>query len=220
MLLRELREVVDSTADAAFAVDGAGLIVVWNASAEAMFGVPANAAVGKLCGLIVQGTDECGPVCSSHCIVRHAALSNHPVSNFDVQVQTPQGKQWCNISILRAEIANSTSPYSLHIIRGIDLHKRMELVVRDFIINEANLPAEDVKALISTTRSSAREVELTARELEVLKLLAKGRATEAIAKQLHISRTTVNNHVQHILNKLNAHTRLEAIRRAEHAGLI
>jgi DNA-binding NarL/FixJ family response regulator len=53
-----------------------------------------------------------------------------------------------------------------------------------------------------------------------LKLLAKGRATEAIAKQLHISRTTVNNHVQHILNKLNAHTRLEAIRRAEHAGLI
>ena len=39
-------------------------------------------------------------------------------------------------------------------------------------------------------------------------------------RPIHISRTTVNNHIQHILGKLNAHTRLEAIRRAEHAGLI
>jgi DNA-binding NarL/FixJ family response regulator len=56
--------------------------------------------------------------------------------------------------------------------------------------------------------------------LEVLRLLAKGETTESIADQLSISRTTVNNHIQHILHKLNAHTRLEAIRRAEHAGLI
>jgi DNA-binding CsgD family transcriptional regulator len=41
-----------------------------------------------------------------------------------------------------------------------------------------------------------------------------------IAKQLQISPTTVNNHIQHILKKLNAHTRLEALRRAERAGLI
>jgi DNA-binding NarL/FixJ family response regulator len=50
--------------------------------------------------------------------------------------------------------------------------------------------------------------------------LAKGVTTAAIAERLGISRTTVNNHVQHILHKLNAHSRLEAIRRAEHAGLI
>ena len=45
-------------------------------------------------------------------------------------------------------------------------------------------------------------------------------STTTVAEQLHISRTTVNNHVQHILRKLDSHTRLEAIRRAEHAGLI
>jgi PAS domain S-box-containing protein len=220
MLLRELKEMVDSTADAAFAIDGTGVIVVWNSGAEAMFGIPAEEALGKLCSEILQGYDECGPVCSPECSLRKATKHSHPVSNFDLQIQTPKGRQWANISVLRAEIANSTAPYSLHIIRGIDLRKRMELLVRDFIVTEAGLPAEDVKALVSTTRSSAREVELTDRELEVLKLLAKGAATGAIAKQLHISRTTVNNHVQHILHKLNAHTRLEAIRRAEHAGLI
>jgi two-component system, NarL family, response regulator DesR len=80
--------------------------------------------------------------------------------------------------------------------------------------------AVDNTDLIATSRSSAREVELTDREAETLNLLAKGATTEEIAQQLHISRTTVNNHIQHILNKLNAHTRLEAIRRAERAGLI
>jgi PAS domain S-box-containing protein len=220
MLLRELKEMVESTADAAFAVDGAGVIVAWNAPAEELFGVPANAAVGQPCDLIAQGTDECGPVCSPECSVRHATQSNHPVRNFDLQAQTSQGRQWLNVSVLRAEIANSTAPYSIHIIRGIDLRKRMELLVRDFIVSEAKLPAEDVKALVSTTRSPAREVELTDRELEVLRLLAKGAVTKAIAEQLHISHTTANNHIQHILKKLNAHTRLEAVRRAERAGLI
>lgn len=220
MLLRELKEMVDSTADAAFAVDGAGAIAAWNTAAEKLFGILAEDAIGRPCGEILQGMDECGAVCSSECSAHRAVKRSHPINNFDLQVRTSTGMQWCNVSILRADVAHSTSPYSLHIIRGIDLHKRMELVVRDFIVSEAKLPAEDVKALVSTTRSSAREVALTERELEVLKLLAKGAATAAIAKQLHISRTTVNNHVQHILSKLNAHTRLEAIRRAEHAGLI
>jgi DNA-binding CsgD family transcriptional regulator len=55
---------------------------------------------------------------------------------------------------------------------------------------------------------------------EILRLLARGATTTTIAQQLHVSRTTVNNHVQHILRKLDAHSRLEAIRRAEHAGLL
>jgi len=89
----------------------------------------------------------------------------------------------------------------------------MELLVRDFIVSEAKLPAEDVKALVSTTRSPERE-------LEILRLLAKEVTTNAMAEQLHISRVTVNNHIQHVLKKLNAHTRLEAVRRAERAGLV
>ena len=53
-----------------------------------------------------------------------------------------------------------------------------------------------------------------------MRLLAAGTPTNEIAEQLHISPVTVNNHIRHILTKFGAHTRLEAIRRAEHAGLI
>jgi len=211
---------VESTADPAFAVDGAGLVVAWNCPAEALFGLTSAEAVGRHCGNIVRGVDECGPVCSPECSVRSATMRHHPVSNFDLQVRTPQGMQWCNISTMHVHIINSTTPYSVHIIRGIDMRKRMELLMRDFIVNEAKLPAEDVKILVSTTRSPSREVDLTERELEVLRLLATGAASKAIAEQLHISRITVNNHIQHILKKLNAHSRLEAVRRAERAGLV
>ena len=63
-------------------------------------------------------------------------------------------------------------------------------------------------------------VRLTRRELEVLRSLARGYTTRAIANELNISSTTVKNHIKHVLAKFGAHTRLEAIRCAETAGLI
>lgn len=220
MLLRELKDLVESTADAAFAVDGAGVIVAWNAAAETTFSRSAAEVVGQRCNQILQGVDECGPVCSATCTIHRAGQCHQPISNFDMQVPTPQGSQWCNVSTLHAQVTGATTPYALHIIRSIDVRKRLELLVRDFIVSEAKLPPDEARALIATTRSPARAVELTRRELEVLRLLAKSASTSAIANQLHISRTTVNNHIQRLLHKLNAHSRLEAIRRAEHAGLI
>jgi PAS domain S-box-containing protein len=210
----------EGTQDAAFAVDGLGRIVAWNHAAEALFGLSAQDAVGQACGQIVQGMDECGMVCSEDCSIQHAVRKHHPVGNFDLQVQSAQGRQWCNLSVLIADDADSTWPYSIHIVRPIDVSKRLELAMRDFIRAETGLPSEQLTQIVSSTRTPVRETDLTKREIEVLRLLAKGATTTAIAAKLHISRTTVNNHIQHVLRKLGAHTRLEAIRRAEHAGLI
>jgi PAS domain S-box-containing protein len=220
MWLRGIRELVASTADPSFAVDGSGCIAAWNRAAEAMFALSARAAIGRQCNEIVQGTDECGPVCSADCTIQHAVRKRHPVGNFDLQAQTANGMQWCNVSVLIADGENSTTPYSIHIVRQIDFRKRLELLVRDFVVAGTGLTAEQATTLTSSIRSSARETGLSARECDVLKLLAKGVTTTVVAERLQISRTTVNNHVQHILRKLDSHTRLEAIRRAEHAGLI
>ncbi len=216
----EIKKMAESTSDPAFVIDGEGLIVAWNRAAEALFALPASEAIGRPCGEIVEGTDECGSVCSQDCTVRQAVAKRHPVSSFDLQVETANGKQWCNTSVLVAENGSSTNPFAVHIIRPIDLRKRLEILVRDFVVCNTNVPAEAALALISSTRAAAREAELTDRELEILRSLGKGSTTAGVADLLHISRTTVNNHVQHILRKLDAHTRLEAIRRAEHAGLI
>jgi DNA-binding NarL/FixJ family response regulator len=52
---------------------------------------------------------------------------------------------------------------------------------------------------------------LTDRELEVLKLVAKGLNNRDIAKELFISENTVKNHIRNILEKLQLHSRMEAV---------
>ena len=52
---------------------------------------------------------------------------------------------------------------------------------------------------------------LTRREAEVLRLVAGGANTRTMAERLHVSPSTVRNHVQNILEKLGAHSRLEAV---------
>jgi DNA-binding NarL/FixJ family response regulator len=52
---------------------------------------------------------------------------------------------------------------------------------------------------------------LTTRELEVLKLVAKGMSNREVAEGLFISENTVKNHVRNILEKLHLHSRMEAV---------
>jgi DNA-binding CsgD family transcriptional regulator len=60
-------------------------------------------------------------------------------------------------------------------------------------------------------RIAHRFDHLTRREREILRMLSMGLGTEHIAADLCISPTTVRNHVQHVLGKLEVHGRLEAI---------
>ena len=52
---------------------------------------------------------------------------------------------------------------------------------------------------------------LTSREVEVLRLVAKGMSNREIADELYISENTVKNHVRNILEKLHLHNRMEAV---------
>jgi LuxR family maltose regulon positive regulatory protein len=72
-----------------------------------------------------------------------------------------------------------------------------------------------------TTTGIPRLVDpLTRRELEVLALLAAGTANQAIAEELYVTVFTVKKHVSHILGKLGAANRTEAIARARELGLL
>jgi LuxR family transcriptional regulator, maltose regulon positive regulatory protein len=61
---------------------------------------------------------------------------------------------------------------------------------------------------------------LTSRELEVLQLIAAGRSNQRIAHDLVVALDTVKKHVTHVLGKLGAANRTEAVARARHLGLI
>jgi LuxR family transcriptional regulator, maltose regulon positive regulatory protein len=62
--------------------------------------------------------------------------------------------------------------------------------------------------------------QLTSRELEVLEMLAAGKSNQAIAGQLVVTLDTVKKHVSHVLGKLGAANRTEAVARARELSLI
>jgi DNA-binding CsgD family transcriptional regulator len=64
------------------------------------------------------------------------------------------------------------------------------------------------------------ETGLTKRQLEILRHLADGKSTAQIAEELFLTRTTVRNHVAHVLATLGVHTRVQAVIAASRAGLI
>ena len=63
----------------------------------------------------------------------------------------------------------------------------------------------------SDERQQVPAPRLTDRELEVLKLVAQGLNNRDIAKELFICENTVKNHVRNILEKLQLHSRMEAV---------
>jgi len=77
-----------------------------------------------------------------------------------------------------------------------------------------NLPAKETR--ITDPQYSA----LTAREQEILRLLAEGLPTKEIAEKLFISPKTVENHRTNIMNKLELHSTIELVRYAAKLGLI
>lgn len=70
---------------------------------------------------------------------------------------------------------------------------------------------DEFKQMSRSDRAQVPSPRLTDRELEVLKLVAQGLNNREIAKRLFISENTVKNHVRNILEKLQLHSRMEAV---------
>lgn len=85
--------------------------------------------------------------------------------------------------------------------------------------DETPVSSDMVRHLVANdhTRSGSN---LTEREAEVLRFAAKGLSNKEIAEQLFLSVNTVRNHMQRVLNKLGAHSKLEATAIAVRLGIV
>jgi two-component system nitrate/nitrite response regulator NarL len=100
--------------------------------------------------------------------------------------------------------------------------------IRRAAAGEILLPPEELASLLRLGRERTRQraerqrnlPQLTPREREVLALMASAADVERIAGELRISVNTARGYIQNILEKLNAHSRLEAVVRATELGLL
>jgi DNA-binding NarL/FixJ family response regulator len=70
---------------------------------------------------------------------------------------------------------------------------------------------DEFKQMSKPDKEQSTALKLTERELEVLRLVARGLNNREVAKELFISENTVKNHVRNILEKLQLHSRMEAV---------
>jgi two-component system nitrate/nitrite response regulator NarL len=111
--------------------------------------------------------------------------------------------------------------------QAIDISAGLLLGADDYLIKPfdsdellARLAALMRRVVSERQHASMGVVELTAREVEILSMLAEGLAQTDIARSLSISPRTVGAHIEHILAKLGVHSRAQAVAAAYRRQLI
>jgi len=116
-----------------------------------------------------------------------------------------------DVQILRALKAGARG----YLLKGL-LRKELLETIRAVHSGQKRIPAE----VASQLADHAVDETLTAREVDVLRLIACGNANKLIADQLSITEDTVKGHVKNILSKLGANDRTHAVTIALRRGII
>lgn len=222
MVRRELFELLETAGDAAFAVDPQGSICYWSRAAEELLGFSQGQVLSRGCADILAGVDDAAcAVCTHDCHILEMATKGGQVPSFDLHAATASGKRkWLNVTTLVAHLDRGASPLVVHLMRDVDRRKRVEEVTQEALVEIRRLTRDQGGPDPPQGLSQYPPVDLTPRELSVLRLLSLGRGTADIANHLYISPATVRNHIQSVLSKLRCHTRLEAVLRAVRYHLI
>lgn len=217
-ILRYLAEAQDGL----FAVDMDQRIVLWNQSAQRILGYSTGEVLGKTCGDVLGGVSEdgapvCGPICMSIHLARRANVAA-PAQTILVRSRDGTGK-WVNTShfVLREASGEFLLLHIFHEARDEVEPRRLVQQLESLLSQTPRLSGDPI-SLVPT--GTIKATQLTPRELDVLRLLAQGLSTTAIAERLVIRTTTTRNHIQRILTKLDAHSRLEAVRSAILRGIM
>lgn len=220
--MERLIKALDATADGAFIINADQVITYWNQAAEQILGFKSNQVIDWRCYRIIGGRDKQEQrICQERCWVALAAFSGAPVRNFDMRVRTKAGeKRLLNISIMTLPNSDGEGgPFVLHLFRDITYKEQNQAKLRHILTMVEELHQKSQNPINDAPDAGELVKKLTKREREVLLLLTQGHSTEEIASALFISPTTVRNYVQKILDKLQVHSRLEAVVYAYRQGI-
>jgi PAS domain S-box-containing protein len=206
-----LHRLLVTASDGVFVTTEDNRIVFWNRAAETMMGYRARDAVGRPCAEVFAGRGPRGTArCVTGCDVAPILIVNGFDQIFDMQTRTKTGDaRWLNITAFAVTDGHGGGPFVVHVLRDVTSSKDLQRLVHERVTRAPHAGGP-----------SSPGGALTARELEVLRLMATGIGTAASAERLRVSRATIRNHVQNIFGKLGVHTRLEAVAHATRHRLL
>ena len=125
-----------------------------------------------------------------------------------------------------SEVLNVVLPLAFTIMIGSMVHAALRWgAERAELLEEIQASSHDLAEsyrhlMIATEAIPAQDSPLSARETEVLTLVAEGMTNRQIGERLFISTATVKTHMEHILAKMGATTRTQAVLAAHQEGLL
>lgn len=190
----------------------------------------AGQALGRLCHEVFGGRDLFGNrFCSESCPVSQTLNRHEGVNRFEMRTGDQLRPQVLGVTVVEIPDPRRGFHTAVHILDQIEekswLARELSRLreAADATARDASDSSEDgvpiqlhlSPSAIAPTRApwlnEALVEALSDRELDVLRAVASGQANKDIARALHISVATTRNHVQHILKKLDVHTKLEAM---------
>lgn len=186
-------------ADCVFAADANQRITFWSAASERLLGISRQQALGAPCHKLLRACDGagqafCGPACR---IAQLAEGGSAPVNHRLWLDAGRRQRQQFRLIVMLAPSAHEGLWSVFHVLHRV---------------------AAGASVKSRATRADAPA--LTARERAVLQMLAEGLPAHLISRHLCISLVTVRNHIQHILAKLEVHSKVEAVALAYRRRLI
>lgn len=206
------RVISRGTASPVLVTDEHWRIVALNPEAERLLGCSSDEATGRPCQTLLYGRDRFGNhLPAEQSDVGSMARRREPVHPFDFDVATATGdmiRASCSVIVLH----DGPACRIVHILTPIPRAKEASLAPSTTAGPEAQAPPRDAVV--------AERFALTAREHEVLLLLADGRNCASIAELLFISLATVRNHIHNLLRKMRVNSQVEAVALAYRERLI
>ena len=196
---------------AAIAVDSDGLLLACNEAADEIFGHDRRQIVGRDFSQVFRPRDIFNnPLVHNSTLFQGLLEEGSAIRNFQCNLRKASGNYQRTAVSVVVVIGPTPSSFQLVYMLWPALRRRKADEVIARLLNGAGYSdsagvGEDLRA--GTQVSSV----LTNRQVQVLRMVAGGEATEAIASTLCISPETVRNHVRNIIARLGVHNRVEAV---------
>jgi DNA-binding CsgD family transcriptional regulator len=206
----EILDLLASGHPPAFASDSRDRIVFWNRGAAEIFGRRADEVLGRRCYEVVSGCDVFGNCfCYANCPINATLRSGRAPSGFEIVVAASGPDTLLRVEVLRIPSVRADLFTLVHILEPVDRSGRvaraLEQLGATVVDGRAACPA------VGPFVPALAPPPLTGREQEVLRHMASGLQNKEIAQALALSVATVRNHVHNILEKLQVHSKLEAV---------
>jgi DNA-binding CsgD family transcriptional regulator len=212
----ELLDILSGGQPPAFASDSRDRVVFWNQGATDLFGKRSDEVLGRRCYEAIGGRDVFGNrFCYANCAVMASVRGGEAVSAFELHVPA-NGRGAClaQVTILKVPSVRPDLYTLVHVLAPIDAEGRLARAL-------AAVGAVPVSAApCAPSLEAPATPPLTAREREILQWVAGGLQNKEIAQKLDLSLATVRNHVHNVLEKLEVHSKLEAVSLAFRHGWV